>query len=137
MPRRPGGRGPGVARRLEDSLISRFPELADLVEGIKQRMKGMAHIHLRILSRLAARYGDEAFVRAGEQAMHLRAHNAHTVQRLLEREHILPPDEPIPPLTKSRSLHEITDDVDSGSLDDYADLDQLDDEHQDGSCHDQ
>jgi hypothetical protein len=127
MPRRSGESGPGVARRLEERLLLRFPTLADLVAGIKVRMKGLAHIHLRILSRLAARYGEESFRRAGEQALELRAHNAHTVQRLLEREYPLPPDEPIPPLTAGRSLHELPDDVDCGSLEDYAELDQLDD----------
>ncbi len=134
MPRRPGEHGPGVARRLEDSLLARFPSLADLVAGIKQRMKALAHIHLRILWRLAARYGDEPFLTAAEQALRLRAHNAHTVQRLLARAHVLPPDEPIPPLTVSRSLATgIHDEVDSGSLDDYVDLDRLDqDPHDDG-----
>jgi transposase len=128
MPRRSGESGPGVARRLEDGLLIRFPTLADLVAGIKQRMKGLAHVHLRILSRLAARYGDEPFLHTGEQALELRSYNAHTVQRLLERHHPLPPAEPTTPLTQSRSLHEITDEVDSGSLEDYADLDQLDDD---------
>ena len=112
--------------------------LAELVDGIKQRMKGLAHVHLRILSQLATRYGDEDFVRAGEQAMRFRAHNAHAIKRLLEHVHVVQPDEPIPPLTRGRSLHQMPDDVDCGSLDDYADLDQLDDEPDDErSCHDQ
>jgi len=129
--RRSGERGPGAARRLEDALVSRFPALAELVAGIKQRMKGLAHVHFRILWRLAARYGDEPFLRASEQALRLRAHNAHTIQRLLERECVLPPTEPISPLNDRRSLHEMPDDVDSGSLDDYADLDQLEGDRQD------
>ena len=138
MPRRSGEGGPGVLHRIEGNLMSRFPALAELVAGIRQRMKGLAHVHLRILLRLAARYGDEAFLRAGEQAVQLRAYNAHTVQRLLEREHGLPPEEPASPLTKSRSLDEFPDDVDSGSLDDYAEFDELDDDHDvAGGCHGQ
>jgi transposase len=127
MPRRRDPRGPGAARRLEESLILRFPSLAELVAGITRRMKGLAHIHVRILSRLAARHGDEAFLRAGERALQLRACNAHTVKRLLERD-APPPAEPVPPLTRSRSLGEFTDDVDPGSLDDYAELDELDEQ---------
>jgi hypothetical protein len=77
---------------------------------------------------MAANFGDEAFLAAAKQAMRHRAYNAYSVRRLLERAHPLPPEEPIPPLTRSRGLHEALDDVDSGSLDDYADLDQLDDD---------
>lgn len=127
MPRRGDSRGPGATRRLEDSLISRFPSLAELIAGITRRMKSLAHVHVRILSRLAARHGDDAFVRAGERALQLRAFNAYSVKRLLERDDPLP-SEPIPPLTRSRSLGEFTDDVDPGSLDDYAELDELDEE---------
>jgi transposase len=127
LPRRGDPRGKGAARRLEESLIFRFPGLAELVAGITRRLKGLAHVHVRILSRLASRHGDEAFVRAGERALQLRAFNAYTVKRLLERDDPLP-SEPVPPLTRSRSLGEFTDDVDPGSLDDYAELDEIDEE---------
>ncbi len=101
----------------------RFPSIADFVVGIKQRMKSFGHVHMRMLWRLAALYGDDAFQDAAETAQSHRAFNAHSVSRLLARRHPMPPDEPIEPLHGASAAHAL-DDIDSGSLDDYADLDE-------------
>ena len=122
LPRRPRPRGPRTARQLEDRLLARFPQVANLVVGIKHKMKSFAHVHLAALWRLAALYGDDAFRRAAETAQSYRAFNAHTVRRLLEQSHPVPPDEPIELLNGASGAHAL-DDIDSGSLDDYADLD--------------
>ncbi len=126
LPRGPQPRGPRTARQLEDGLLTRYPSIADLVVGIKLRMTGLAHVHLRALWRLAAQYGDHDFTSAAETAQSLRAFNAHSVRRLLERSHPVPPDEPLEPLHTAPDAHAL-DDVDSGSLDDYAELDDSDD----------
>lgn len=123
----------GTAARLEDAFLARFPALADLVAGIKLHFKGLSHIHLRALWRLAARYGDDAFVQAASRAQTRRRHDAHAVRRLLERDHPLPDEQPQTALhSAARVLAELGD-VDCGSLDDYAHLDtrpsdSLDDE---------
>ena len=54
-------------------------------------MTSLAHVHLRALWRLAAQYGDDDFRQAAETAQGLRAFNAHSVRRLLERSHPVPP----------------------------------------------
>ena len=108
----------------------RFPSIADLVVGIKHRMKSFGHVHMRMLWRLAALYGDEAFRDAAQTAQSHRAFNAHSVSRLLERNHPVPPDEPLEPLHGASAAHAL-DDIDSGSLDDYADLD-AEEEEEDG-----
>jgi transposase len=131
-------RGPlpgGSVADLEDALLTRFPTLAELCAGVRLRMKSLSHIHLRALWRLADRWGDEAFVTAASQAQRYRRFNAEAVRRILERQFPLPDEaEPLNPLTAAaRVLVEIGD-VDSGSLDDYAELDGADstDENSDG-----
>jgi transposase len=126
MPRGPEPPGAQTARQLEDGLLMRFPSIADLVVGIKLRMKGLAHVHLRLLSRMAAQYGDDAFRRAAEAAQSSRANSAHSVRRCLERDHPVPPCENVAPLNTAASAHAL-DEIESGSLDDYADLDDGED----------
>lgn len=113
----------GSAARLEEALLERFPTLADLVAGIKLRFKGLSHIHLRALWRLAARYGDEAFVHAASRVQAHRRHDAHAVRRLLEREHPLPDEQPHTALSAAARVVAELGEVDPGSLDDYAHLD--------------
>lgn len=122
LPRQPEGHH-GVVVRLEDAFLERFPALADLHVGLKTRMKGLVHVHLRILLRLADAYGDEAFLTAAKRAQAYRRFNAHAVRRILEKRAPLPPDESGAPLDVLSRLHTLLGEVDSGSLDDYSHLD--------------
>lgn len=129
----PRGNDParGPAGRLEEAFLVRFPTLADLVVGLKLRMKRLAHIHLRSLWRLAEHYGEPAFLAAASRAQQHRAFNAQVVRRILEQSGALPLEEPIAPLTASASAAALLGDVDSGSLDDYGYLDNADDAQED------
>lgn len=123
VPRHGARRSTGATRRLEERLVARFPTLADLVAGLKVRMKSLVHVHLAALLRLADAYGDEAFLRAATRAQEHRRYDWHAVRRLLDRE-APPPDEPIPPVGASARAHAALGDVEVGSLDDYAGLDR-------------
>lgn len=125
----------GSVAALEDAFCTRFPALEALVLGIKKRMKGLAHIHLRALWRLADRYGDENFLKVAERVQDFHRFDAQAVRRILERDFPLP-DEHLPlhsPLTAAARVIASLSDVDSGSLDDYAHLDNpnSDDEEDD------
>jgi len=122
---RPRGPVPGGSvTELEDSLLKRFPTLAELCAGIRLRMKSLAHVHLRALWRLADKYSDTHFVEAATRAQAYHRFDANAVRRILEREHPLP-DEPEPstPLTAAARVLAELGDVDGGSLDDYGHLD--------------
>jgi transposase len=118
----------GSVAQLEDAFLKRFPELEQLCDGIKRRMKNLAHIHLRSMWRLAGQYGDEAFRKAAGRAQHYRRFDAHAVRRILERHYPLldPAPEPEVPLTAAARVLVQLGDVDGGSLDDYAQLDSVD-----------
>ncbi len=121
-----GRRGEG--RRLEEAFLTRFPSLADFFTGLKKRMKGLAHIHLRALLRLAETYGEEDFLEAARKAQEHHAFNAHVVRRILEKDHPLPPQEPFLPPGAGAKAAMILGEVDSGSLEDYAELDPPEEE---------
>jgi hypothetical protein len=123
VPRHGAKRATGATRRLEDRLVARFPALTDLVAGLQARMKGLVHVHLAALLRLADAYGDEAFLRAATRAQEHRRYDWHAVRRLLDRE-APPPEEPIPPVGAAARAHAALGDVEPGSLDDYAGLDR-------------
>ena len=123
----------GSVAQLEDTLLTRFPGLDELCGGIRQRMKSLAHVHLRALWRLADRYGDEPFAEAATRAQHYRRFDAHAVRRILDREHPLPDEQPEAPLTAAARVLVELGDVDGGSLDDYAHLDDADDSDTDDS----
>jgi transposase len=115
----------GSVAALEDAFCTRFPSLEALVLGIKKRMKGLAHIHLRTLWRLAHRYGDEHFLEVAERVQNFHRFDALAVKRILEREFPIT-DDHLPlhsPLTAAARVIASLSDVDSGSLDDYAHLD--------------
>jgi hypothetical protein len=86
-------------------------------------MKALSHVHLRALWRLADKYGDAAFAEAATRAQTYRRYDAKAVQRILEREHPLPDEEPDAPLSAAARVLLTLGDVDGGSLDDYAHLD--------------
>jgi hypothetical protein len=116
----------GSVAALEDAFCTRFPALEALVLGIKKRMKGLAHIHLKTLWRLADRYGEERFLEVARRVQDFRRFDAQAVKRILERDFPLS-DEHLPlhsPLTAAARVIASLSDVDSGSLDDYAHLDR-------------
>lgn len=111
--------------RTDAALLRRFPTLAPLVDGLRLRFKGLAHVHLARLSRLAERYGDAAFLAAATCVQELRRADALDVERVLERDCPVPPQhEPIPPVGAAARALVALGDVDPGSLDDYAGLDR-------------
>jgi len=106
--------------RLDEVFLRRFPQLQDLVDGLKRRTKTLAPIHFRALIRLADRYGEPGFLAAACRAQEYRRFDALAVERILERTSP-PPDEPVPPLSGHGPL--ILGQVDSGALDSYSQLD--------------
>jgi transposase len=123
LPYPPEGRG-GATRRLEEAFAERFPALGDFLTGLCQRMKAFRHVHLRELLRLADRYGDDAFLCAAKRAAAARRFSAHAVRRILERALPQPADDPEPLAHGALArIQASLEDVDPGSLDDYAALD--------------
>lgn len=122
---RPRGPVPGGSlTQLEDSLLKRFPTLAELCAGIRLRMKGLAYVHLSALWRLADRYEEAHFLEAATRAQAYHRFDANAVRRILEREHPMPEEpEPTTPLTAAARVLAELGDVDGGSLDDYGHLD--------------
>lgn len=120
LPRRP--KGSHNPDRLDEIFLRRFPALAGLVDGLKVKMKTLAPVHLRKLLRLAEAYGQDAFVAAATRAQAFRRFDALAVARILERDHPEPPDEPIIPLGGVGAT--VLGEVDPGSLDGYAHLDE-------------
>jgi hypothetical protein len=84
-------------------------------------MKALAPIHIRALLRLVEAYGEKAFVEAVSRAQQYRRFDAHAVERILEAQYPLLDENPLAPLGGVGA--DIVGEVDSGSLDDYADLD--------------
>jgi transposase len=123
LPRQqPGASG----TRIDELFLKRFPQLAGLVEGIAQRMKSLAHIHLRALWRLADLYGEPAFLTAAHRVLDYRRFNAEAVRRILERDYPLPEPAPVTPMSSSaRTLAQLSE-VEPGSLDSFAHLDKTD-----------
>lgn len=126
-------RRPGRAR-LDAALLRRFPSLASLVDGLRRRFKGLAHVQLARLSRLAERYGDAAFLAAATRAQELRRFDALDVERLLERDHPLLLDhDPVPPVGAAARVLVAISDVDPISLDDDAPQDGDEDQDDDSA----
>jgi transposase len=116
-PQVPGG-------RLDEAFLKRFPELAELVEGIQRRMKGLAPVHLRGLWRLAAQYGDKDFLSVATRVQEHRRFDAGAVRRILEREHpLVESTPPITPAGASASVLAQVSEVEPASLDTYSHLD--------------
>jgi hypothetical protein len=121
LPRRDAG---ASGTRIDELFLRRFPQLAVLVEGIAQRMKALAPVHLRALWRLADTYGEEAFLPAARRALEYRRFNAEAVRRILERDYPLPDPPPITPMSPAaRALAQLSE-VEPASLDSFAHLDQ-------------
>jgi transposase len=122
LPRRPRG---GSSVRMDEAFLERFPMLAALVDGLRLRMKTLAHVHFRALLRLADRYGEATFLVAATRAQKFRRFDANAVARILEREHPLSE----PPLTpEGGGGIALADDGDETSLERFGDLDEEDGE---------
>lgn len=120
LPRRPkGGHNP---ERLDEAFLLRFPALATLVDGLKLKMKTLAHVHLRKLLQLAERYGQDAFVAAATRAQEFRRFDALAVERILEKEHPGVAEEAPRPLGGDGAT--ALGDVESGSLDGFGHFDE-------------
>jgi transposase len=119
QPRRTKDRWDGG--RLDRAFVARFPSLEVFVNGLKTRLQTIAPIHLRKLLRLADCYGHEAFLAAAEKAQQHRSFIANTVERILEREYPLPPEDTVSPLGGLGPG--ILGDVAESTLDDFAHLD--------------
>lgn len=103
------------------------------MNGLKTRLKTIAPIHLKKLIRLADSYGQEAFLAAAEKAQQHRSFTANTVERILEREYPLPPEDTVSPLGGLGPA--ILGEVAESTLDDFAHLDaepNTDKENDDG-----
>jgi transposase len=118
-----GNEGPTRTAELAQALLTRFPTLAPLIEGITMRMKSLGHIHLRALWRLAESHGNTHFLTAASRAQEYRHFSSGAVRRILERIDPLPASEP--PVAKDAGTRARTllGEVDPGSLDQYGHLD--------------
>jgi transposase len=117
LPRRPRGDG----RRLDEAFRKRFPDLEPFLSGLKRKMKSLTAVHIRRLVRLVDRYGEEAFLAAAHRAQDYRRYDALAVERILERNHPLVEQGDVMPLSGIGPL--VLGEVESGSLDTYAELD--------------
>ena len=108
---------------LEAAFLRRFPDLAPFAEGLKRKMKSIAHIHLRAILRLAASYGEAALTEAMGRALDHRRFDAYAVRRILERSFPLPEEEPPHSLTAAARVTVLLGEVDGGTLEGFADLD--------------
>jgi transposase len=117
----PRSRARRAGGRIDDAFVQRFPTLAPMVDGLRLRMKSLAHVHLRALLRLADRFGEEALVRATERAQTYRRFDAGAVERILEHT-AEEKEEPIAPLGGVGKT--IIGEVEGETLDSYGDIDQ-------------
>lgn len=119
LPRRPRDQRSG---RLDAAFVQRFPELADLVDGLTRRYKTLAPIQLRALLRLADAYGRECFLAAALKAQEYKSYNSRAVERILERDCPLPPASDLDaPLGGAGAA--VLGEVEAPSLDAYQELD--------------
>ncbi len=96
-----------------------FPKGEAFLAGMKGRMKGLAVVHLRLLARMAARYGPERVSAVLADAVRLRAWSAHTVARLLAKRHPdMPEKEGLPLLGSAADVVAMMGEVDQQSLSD-------------------
>ena len=131
MPERPTrifvDRPPGPPRAeplsltaLETRFLATFPGAMDFLDGLKQRMKSLAAVHLRRIENLVAIYGTEFVQAAIARAQSYRNHNALAVARILEAAHPDVVAEPPPrPLSLGPAALDALDDVECGSPEDY------------------
>lgn len=122
LPRRPQSGSAAGGERLDDAFVKRFPALSPLADGLKLRMKTLAHVHFRSLLRSCDRYGQEAFLVAATRAQQYRRFDAGAVERILERDHPLPDGDHVAPLSGLGPT--VLGEVEPPSFDSYARLDR-------------
>jgi hypothetical protein len=104
----------------EARFLARFPDAAAFLAGLTQRMTTLTPIHLHVLARLAALYGDAALRDALAVATAYRNFNARAVERILQRAHpTIVPEPPVPRIAPRAEALGALDDIDSGSPQDY------------------
>lgn len=129
LPQRPRVGSDG--QRLDEGFVRRFPQLIPLVDGLKRRMKTLAPVHISTLLKLCDDYGQEAFLVAATRAQQFRRFDAFAVKRILEKSHPAPEQEPLPVLSSHGPL--ALGQIESGSLEDFAEFDDVSAETDDGS----
>lgn len=115
-------RGPGrSATDLQTRFLSRFPGAEAFLDGLKRRMKTLAHVHTVQVERLAVVYGTAETADAIAHATGFGNFNAKAIDRILRDRFPLKAVEPPGFLcTASASANRgLTDDTDTGSLEDY------------------
>lgn len=70
---------------LETRFLRSFPEAAEFLDGLLQRMKALTPIHLRQIERLLGLYGEERVLGAIRRALRYRNYSALALRRILER----------------------------------------------------
>lgn len=127
LPRRgSAGYKSGTNRRLKEQLLRRWPSLGEFLAGLQRHVKGLIHVHMRRLLRAAERYGDEAVAQAASTAHEAGLHTAQAVERILAASYEEVADlDPIVPLGAERRANALLGEVESGSLEDYAHLDDV------------
>jgi hypothetical protein len=123
-PRKPrGGEG---GRGLQRDFIRRFPELSELIDGIKLRFKSLLSIHLNALIRMAQQYGDEALNAAGLYALQHKRFSADSIKSILEQRFPERPDQLIAPLDGRGGA--MLGEVEESNLEEFAILDSYESE---------
>jgi transposase len=90
-------RGPATTQsQLEQRFLKRFPGTDEFLAGLRRRHKGLVHVHVRQVERLALVYGVEATARQIALATAARRFSATAIARMLARELPLRELEPQP-----------------------------------------
>lgn len=119
---RAGGGNYGLQR----AFIHRFPELSELIDGIKIRFKNLLSIHLNALIRMAEQYGDDALNDAGQHALHHKRFSADSVKSILEQRFPERPDQLVAPLNGQGGV--MLGEVEESDLEEFAILDSYESE---------
>lgn len=122
--RKPRGNEGGFGQHKD--FIRRFPELSELVDGIKIRFKSLASIHLNALVRLAEQYGEEALNEAGHHAILYKRFSAASIKSILEQRCPEKPEQLVPLLNGRGGA--IVGDVEESDLEEFAILDSYESE---------
>ena len=111
--------GPQAATTLARGFLALFPDGAEFLDGLKERMKTFHPVHLRKLSKLVRTFGIEHVREAMATATRGRNFNANAVERILVREHpLLAVEPPYEDCVTTPNLEGLVD-VDEASLDEY------------------
>ncbi len=125
LPRKP--RGNEGCYGLQRDFISRFPDLSELIDGIKLRFKSLLSIHLNALIRLSEQYGDEALNDAGIYALRHKRFSADSIKNILEQRYPERPDQLAQPLNGLGGA--IVGEVEESDLEEFAILDSYESEN--------